>query len=78
MPYTKEEFVRETLEEILETLPVKKRLAGLSAKQRLEGLSLLLGLTRPGRIGTIRSTTTADRTRRGVLAVGKVPTPGRA
>ena len=37
MPQTMEEFVRETIDEILSKLPPEKRLEGLSAEQRLVG-----------------------------------------
>jgi hypothetical protein len=47
MPYTMEDLVRETLDELVEInpdevlkrLPVEKRLEGLSPEERLEGLS---------------------------------------
>jgi hypothetical protein len=34
-----EEFVRQSVEELLRKLPPEKRLEGLSAEERLEGLS---------------------------------------
>jgi hypothetical protein len=39
MPDALEEFTRETIEEILRELPIKKRLEGLTLEQRLEGLT---------------------------------------
>ena len=39
MPYTMEEFMKESIPNILKELPVEKRLEGLSPEERLEGLS---------------------------------------
>jgi hypothetical protein len=39
MPDKLKEFVRETVQEILASLPAEERLKGLSPKERLEGMS---------------------------------------
>ena len=39
MPDALEEFTREKIKEMLESLPAEERLNGLSLEQRLEGLS---------------------------------------
>jgi hypothetical protein len=40
MPDALEEFARETIEELLNELPIEQRLKGLSAEERLKGLSV--------------------------------------
>ena len=39
MPYTMEEFVRETLEELIRKQPLEKRLEGLTPEERVKGLT---------------------------------------
>src|SRR5207302_465516 len=39
MPDVLDQFVRETIDEILKKLPAEERLKGLSAEERLQGLS---------------------------------------
>jgi hypothetical protein len=39
MPDKLKEFVRQTIDELLESLPAGERLKGLSPEERLEGLS---------------------------------------
>jgi hypothetical protein len=39
MPDKLQEFVRQSIDELLNSLPVKERLKGLSPQERLEGLS---------------------------------------
>ena len=39
MPETLEEFVRQSIDKLLESLPVEERLKGLPAEERLKGLT---------------------------------------
>ena len=63
MPDLLEEFTRETIDRLLETLPAEKRLQGLAPEERLQGLSLeerLRGLSPEERKELLRLLTASE------------------